>query len=376
MGRSQKRFFILGGYGNTGRLIAELLLQETGARVVLGGRSRARGEALAAALNERHGGRRATAVAVDAADPERLRHAFAGVDLVVAASSTTAHAGPVARAALDAGADYLDTQLSRPDKRVALQALRPCIERAGRCFITDGGFHPGVPAALVHYAAPHFDRLETGIVSSLIRVDWKARDFSEATALEMIEEVGAYNPVLFRDGAWRRVSMNTYAAFDFPGFGRRYCAPMRLEEMQALPAHFPSLRETGFYVAGFNPFVDYVAMPLGYLAARVGTAEVMRRAARLFLWGLKRFSRPPYRTILQLTASGRRAGRAATLRLTLSHEDAYFVTAVPVVACLLQYLDGTIGAPGLYDQANIVAPRRFLHDVERLGITVQQHTEP
>jgi saccharopine dehydrogenase-like NADP-dependent oxidoreductase len=28
---------------------------------------------------------------------------------------------------------------------------------AGRCFITDGGFHPGLPGVLVRYAAGFFD---------------------------------------------------------------------------------------------------------------------------------------------------------------------------------------------------------------------------
>jgi hypothetical protein len=34
------------------------------------------------------------------------------------------------------------------------------IAAAGRGIITDGGFHPGMPAALVRYAAPCFDALE------------------------------------------------------------------------------------------------------------------------------------------------------------------------------------------------------------------------
>ena len=45
-------------------------------------------------------------------------------------------------------------------------------------------------------------------------------------------------------------------------------------------------------------------------------------------------------------------------------------TAIPVVACLLQYLDGSIRKPGLWLQANIVEPNRFMEDMKRMGIDV------
>ncbi|MDH3367892.1 MAG: hypothetical protein OEO17_08610, partial [Gemmatimonadota bacterium] len=42
----------------------------------------------------------------------------------------------------------------------------------------------------------------------------------------------------------------------------------------------------------------------------------------------------------------------------------------PAVAALLQYLDGSIRKPGLWQQALVVEPRRFMADLERLGATV------
>ena len=57
--------------------------------------------------------------------------------------------------------------------------------------------------------------------------------------------------------------------------------------------------------------------------------------------------------------------------ITLYHKDGYMFTAIPVVACLLQYLDGSIKKPGLWTQANIVEPDRLLSDMERMGIEVK-----
>ena len=113
---SPKTILILGGYGSTGRLIAESLLRETDCQLVLAGRTLARAQAAAAELGLRVSARRA-----DAAEPASLDAAMTGVDLVVVASSTAPFAATIAEAALRANADYFDLQYST-DK---LKALRP-----------------------------------------------------------------------------------------------------------------------------------------------------------------------------------------------------------------------------------------------------------
>ena len=147
-----KTLLILGGYGNTGRPLVDLLLRETDARMILAGRSLEKAQSLADRLNRSLPEPRLRGMALDASQPESLAKAFAGVDMVVVASSTTRYAAQVAQAALHAGIDYLDIQYS-PQKFAVLHALSTQIEAAGRCFITDGGFHPGLPAALVRFGA-------------------------------------------------------------------------------------------------------------------------------------------------------------------------------------------------------------------------------
>ena len=371
-----KTFLILGGYGNTGRLIARLLLQESAVHVVLAGRSLERAAAEAAALDEAFGAGRASARRVDAADRSSLVAAFAGVDLVVVASSTAEHAEAVARAAIDAGSDYLDVQYSTA-KLATLRALEGAIQRAGLCFITDGGFHPGLPAALVRYAAGQFDRLDSARVGSVIKIDWAGLDFSPATVQELTGELLDFQMASYRDGRWQ-TQWTGYQRFDFgPPFGEQGCAAMMLEEMRSLPEIFPALRETGFFVGGFNWFADWVAMPLGMAALKLAPQRGLRPAGNLLEWSLRNWSRPPYGTVLQMEANGQRQGRPAALRLRLSHADGYVLTAVPVVACLLQYLDGQIRQPGLQFQAHLVEPTRLLHDMERMGVAVQiEQTTP
>ena len=368
-----KTILILGGYGNTGRLIARLLLQETDCRLVLAGRAQARAAAAAAALNAAAGGQRVRAIAADAADSNSLRQAMTGCDLAVIASSTADQVAVVAQAALDTKTDYLDVQFAT-GKVHALQQRSSAIEAAGCCFITDGGFHPGLPAALVRYASSQFDVMQRAIVASVIKEDWNRLEIGRSTAEEMVRELAAYQALEFRDGAWRQARWSAMwlpQRIDFgPPFGRQYATPLFLEEMRALPTRYPGLQAVGFNVGGFNWFVDMLVLPLAMVTMRVAPTRALDPMARLLLWGLQRFSRPPYGTVLRLEASGQVKGQPKQYNLTLSHPDGYWFTAIPVVACLLQVLDGSVRQPGLWFQAEIVEPARLLRDMQRMGIQI------
>lgn len=365
---------ILGGYGNTGRLLAEYLLRETAVHLVLAGRNVARAQQTATALNNQFDDERVKGVFADARDPASLRDAFADAGIVVVAASTAEWAQNVARAALEAGIDYLDVQYSK-HKTAVLQAMSGEIAEAGCCFITDGGFHPGLPAALIRHVAPCFDHLESANVGSAIKIDWPSLDLGPETMEEFVREFLDLQMLVFRDGKWKQtnpISMMKPATMDFGGeFGRQYCVPMFLEEMRGIPDLVPGIRETGFFVGGFNWFTDWFVSPLVLLGLKLSPQRGLWPLARLFRWSLNTFSRPPYGTILKLEARGQKEGRANAIDMTLYHQDGYVFTAVPVVATLLQLLDDSIRKPGLHWQAHIVEPGRLLRDMGRMGIKVQ-----
>jgi saccharopine dehydrogenase (NAD+, L-lysine-forming) len=279
----------------------------------------------------------------------------------------------VAEAALDAGCDYLDVNYSRA-KYAALEALRSRVEISGRCFITDAGFHPGLPAALVRRAASMLDSIETANVVSLIQMDWRGLDLRPATIEEFAAELAEYDSRYYRDGEWRKASLWSTKDFrkaDFgPPFGTRQCAPMFFEELRELPERFPTLREAGFFIAGFNPVTDFLIMPLTIIAYRISPRTLGPAAARLMYWALRRFSKPPFETLLRVDATGPLNGQPTSATITLRHPDGYVMTAVPVVACLLQWLDGTTRTPGIHTMGNLVEPERLLRDMVRMGVPV------
>jgi saccharopine dehydrogenase (NAD+, L-lysine-forming) len=347
---------ILGGYGNTGRWLARSLAAATDCRLVLAGRNRAAAQAVAAELG-------AAAVRADARDPASLRAAFDGAALVVSAAPITGVTAQVARAAIEAGADYLDVGVG-PARWKELSGVEP----HGRCIIGEAGFHPGLPAALVRYAASRIAGLERAEVGSVIKIDWRGlpSELSKATMEEFVGLARDFSCEIFRDGRWRRGRWGGMADAIRMDFGREFgfqpCVPWLMEEMRPLPEMYPTLRRTGFYVGGFNWFTDWFALPAAAVAARISPAAG-RALSHVLLWSLRAFSKPPYGTVLRLECDGG--------HLSLYHADGYVFTAVPIAACVLQWLDGGIRRPGVHMMAHVVDPARLLRDMERLGIQVE-----
>lgn len=376
-GPAGRRILVLGGYGNTGFRIADLMLERTESRITLAARNTQKLESARQTLTEKYDPDRISVRTVDASRYESLERAFREVALVVIASSTARYAETVASAALAAGVDYLDVQYSTRKVRT-LKSLEERIEKSGRCFITDGGFHPGLPAALVRYGARYFDVLETAIVGSVIKEDWRRLSVGISTQVEFVEEMLDYETTVYQNGAWKKASVwstRDFVTMNFSlnrdegiRFGTHRCAPMFLEEMGSLPADYPSLKDTGFYITGFNGFVDYFVLPFAIVMLRLFPKRASRPMARLVYRSLKAVSHPPFGLILKLEASGIKNGEPRMVEIALYHPDGYWFTAIPVVACLLQYLDGSIRKPGLWTMGNLVEPRRLMEDMERMGV--------
>ena len=364
---------VLGGYGTTGRTLCELLLEFGDGDVVVAGRSLEKAEAAARELGERFPGR-VTARAADAADAASLSRALDGAGLVAVAASVLEHAGTVARAACDAGADYFDLLLTGEAKFAALEELRPRLEAEGRCFITDGGIHPGLSALLIRALAPAFGRLERADVGGLLKVDWAAYDFQPSTIHEFANEFRDYRMETLRDGVWQRIEWrDAMRAIDFgPPWGRQRCSLMYMKELELLPEQLPGLRTCGFYVSGFNPVVDTTVLPLGMAVMKYAPDLLGKPYSRLLAWSLRRFSRPPYGTVFQVDAEGEdEAGEAMQAGLRITHPDGYWLTAAAAAACLLQWQDGSLREPGVHLQALAADPARLLRDLHAMGAGLQ-----
>lgn len=362
----EKTIIVLGGYGGTGRVLCRWLLKQTKVDVIIAGRRVQKAEELSAQLSKEFTGRRVSARYADASDSHSLVKAFEGVSMVLVAATTTQYVKQVADAALSAGIDYLDYHFQQTIVPV-LNALAPAIKKAGRCFITQAGFHPGLPSAFVRYAAPHFDRYQKAVIAMAMT----ARIEKAESVYEIVDEMADYKSEIFKDGKWKKGNYKDTKKVDFgPPFGVRSCYPIQLEEIRPLPQVF-GLQEVGVYVAGFNWFVDYVVFPLGLLLFKIRKGLGRRLVASLMVWGINNLSPSQQWVSFLVDAEGETQDQRIKVRVMAQHSDPYDFTAIPVVACLQQYLDGHIAKPGLWMMGHAVDPVRLMNDMERMGVRIQ-----
>jgi saccharopine dehydrogenase-like NADP-dependent oxidoreductase len=359
------KILILGGTGQTGRLLSRHLLKYSEATVTIGTRYPDKAKVLIDELNQNCTGIRASAIYANASDAESLLKAFRGHSLVVVAAPTTAYTKIVVQATLQAGIDYLDVQLD-PKKFAYLQSIKEEIECAGKTFITEAGFHPGLPSALVRYVAAHMDSIESAITAGYLNMG-KDLPYTEAVD-ELIELFKEYQSQVYKNGKWTKTSSYDIRKIDFGGdIGLKQCYSMFFEELRTLPDMYPSLKEVGFYISESHWVTDWVIMPIVWMWLKI-RPKAVRSIGKLLWWGMGTFHKPPYRVELQVRASGSKDGQMIKSHVSVSHPDGYELTAIPVVAALLQYLDGTARKPGLWMMGHLVEPNRLFKDMEKMGV--------
>lgn len=361
------KILILGGTGYTGRSLARHLLKQSDVAVTIATRHLDKALAYADELNVQYPGSRATAVYADAADASIMRSALKDHTLVIVAAPTTAYAESVVQAALETGVDYLDVQLGA-QKLALLRSYADKVERSGRCFITEAGFHPGLPAALVRYAADHLDAIDSAVTAGYLNLG-KNLPYTEAVD-ELVEVFKDYPAQVYKDGQWTTPGSYELRKIDFGGdIGRKQCYSMYFEELHMLPEIYPSLKNVGFYISESHWATDWVIMPITWLWIKLFPGAV-RPIGKFLWWGMGTFHKPPYRVELQVQACGLKDGRQVRILASVAHPDGYELTAVPVVAALLQYLDGTARKPGLWMMGHLVDPVRLMVDMEKMGVQV------
>jgi saccharopine dehydrogenase (NAD+, L-lysine-forming) len=273
----------------------------------------------------------------------------------------------VVHACLEAGVDYLDIQFSTR-KLKSLYAAKEEIEQAGLCFVTEAGYHPGLPAALVSYAAEKLDVLESAVTAGYLNIG-PGVPYTDAVD-ELMEAFIDYNAQVYKNGAWTRPSQWEMTRFDFgPGIGPRTCYSMFFEELRLLPEMYPTLKNAGFYISGSSWIADLLLTPIVMVGLKLAPKRGLKPLGKLTWWAMKQ-SKPPYGVMIAIDASGQKDNQPASVHASVAHPDGYELTAIPVVAYLKQWLDGSRRRPGLHMMGQLAEPTRLFRDMESMGARV------
>ena len=244
-----------------------------------------------------------------------------------------------------------------------LEELAQSVQEQGRVFITQAGFHPGLPAVFVRRGARYFDQYDKANIAMAMN----ARIERPEQAAEFIPLVADFTGDICRDGSWRKATYRDAVTFDMGSrFGTITLYPMKMAEIKLTQKMF-NLSDTALYVSGFNWFVDYLVMPTILVTQKIKKGLATSLLAKLLTWGSNAFSSPNLGVVLMNDAEGWKDGKRIGVRIIAEHDDAYLFTAIPVVACLKQYFAGTL-PPGLSMMGHLVDEDVLFSDMEKMGI--------
>jgi len=360
-----KRILLLGGYGAVGRTFAKLLLQETLAEIIIAGRREDKAKSFAESLAKEFPDRNISSRFADASVYSSLVKAFQNIDLVVVLTTTPPLIKQIGKAALEANCDYLDILVSDTTITELSEFSNTILEKQ-KTFITQAGFHPGLPAVFIRFGAKYFDTYE----KAAIGLAMNARFETAEQAVEIVHLISEFNAEIYRNGSWGKSTYKDARPFDLgKKFGKKTLFPLQMEEVKQ-PQQTYNLKEVGVYVSGFNWVTDYFVMPLIMLTQKIKKGFAIKTMLRLFTWSVNRFSSEYQGVVFVNDAEGMKNGKRLKIQIKAEHESAYLFTAIPVIACLKQYLEGKLSL-GLNMMGHVVDDVQLFEDMEKMGVEIE-----
>jgi short subunit dehydrogenase-like uncharacterized protein len=313
---------VFGATGATGRRTAERLVA-AGERPVLAGRDE---EALRA-LSERLGG-----LPIRHADALRRNSVFALVeegDVLVSLVGPFARWGePAVRAAISAGAIYLDSTGEPVFVRRVFEEFGPAARRAGAALLTAQGYDY-VPGALAGALALR----EAGEAAVRVDVGYYAfgggiGSLSRGTRLSLVGAALA-DHFAFRDGRLRTTrAAERMRSFDVRGRARPALSVGGAEHFTLPPVH-AGLREVNVYMGWVGPLARPVqaASVVGSVATRVPGVRGVLQGAGERLAGAVGVDDPDTEGLSWVAATAHDAAGATLAQVELSGDSGYVFTA-------------------------------------------------
>lgn len=231
---------IIGGYGNFGGYIARALAGDSNISLLIGGRSKPKADAFAAALNSANP---AQGCWIDIDDDVMAQLSAIQPDVVVHTTGPfQAQDHRVARAAIAAGAHYLDLADAR--KFVAtIDELDAEAKAAGVAVIAGASSVPCLTAAFIDRYRMHFARLDSAVYGIAAA---QATNRGLGTAAAIFSYIGKPFTIL-RDSVRKRVfGWQGLHGVRYPELGLRLFGYCDIPDLELFPARYPELRELRF----------------------------------------------------------------------------------------------------------------------------------
>ncbi len=355
------RIVVLGGCGDMGSHVVHDLIQTSEAEVVIADYRVKAAEEMASRLGER-----ARAAFVDATSPTSLRKVLEGADAAVGCIGPFyKFALPMARAALEAGVNYVDICDDYGPVEEIL-ALDEAARQKGIAIITGLGWTPGITNILARYASRQLDEVEE------IHIAWTG-SASDSKGLAVIMHVfyaSTGEVPTWLDGRLVRVKASTgKETVEFPPpLGKVKVFHCGHPEPLTIPRYIKARTVTlkGALIPDWNNRVVEIFAALGL----INTPARMERMAR-FIHSIEGIFRVGGVACsgARVTVRGWRDGQPRTISYAVADRMGR-LTGIPASIGAQWLARGLIPQKGAFAPEGCIEPGPFLEELAKRGIKV------
>ncbi|MGI8312327.1 saccharopine dehydrogenase NADP-binding domain-containing protein [Saccharopolyspora hattusasensis] len=332
---------VLGGYGEVGTTAVRRLCAHGYDRIRVGGRNPSRGRTLSGDLPG------IDLSYVDIGEPESLKEFCSGAHLVVNCAGPSYHIlDTVARAALEAGAHYVDVAGDIP----ALRALGPTF--GDHVAVFSAGLMPGLTGLLPRLIASPGDRLDIHVGGAVHMTPASAADILLAQGPDFGESLARW-----RNGAVASRSLTPQRFVQPPGFPETVDAMPFLPTESARLAAELRLAELRFYTAYASQ-----AIPTTLAMAWADDPEFRNDYIELLTQAAKSDlrERDPYYVLTACIPTTTGASSSLTLRTSDPYRLSGVVAALTADAVLREKI-----APGVHFADGVLNPADIAEALHR-----------
>ena len=352
------KILIIGGYGRAGKLISQLLASYDQYEIITAGRTLAKAQKHSERLQNEFPDGVFKAIEVDINNREKLTDIIREVQLIIVAvpldyQNTLSLIDAVLNSK---NAHYIDLSPGK-EKHLAFNEMKQAIEEGEHLFILDAGFEPGLPGFMAWWALSELDKPEKLLIEGVYRDP-------EIPGGGIKDIIGHSEPAyILKNGTLKKASPFKMKITGFPqGFGKAISVPIWMPELQSIPSKY-NLKNMAYYHAGINGLANIIMLSWQMIFNKFLPMNV---GVSLFRWAIQNFTKKPYGGVIRVTAENSHLKR----EITISHNELYEATAIPVVTTARLILKNEPDQFGFFFMGEWVPKNDFLHNLQALGMKV------
>jgi|GEM_PF-4287426 len=356
---------IIGAYGMAGRALSRSVLQYLDTHLIISGRNPEKLNAFSDTLNSEFPENKHSTIMLDATNRESLLGAMSTVDLAIVAATLPDHVELIAECALQTDTHLMDIFV-RNDITERLTGFHEEFQKQELAYFTQCGFHPGIIAPLIKYLCPYFDEYESAKVAMAMDPVFEKPEAIQEIFFELMEN----NAVILENGSWRPATYKDSVSTSFSShFGTKTCYPLLMQEVVSLDKTL-GLKKAGVYAAGFSPFIDYFVFPLAIILGKINPGFAQKVGGWLMYISSRKHKDKKLRVELILAASGLKDGLPKSIELTLTADDGYLLTALPLITLIRQFTEMLNKPSGIQLMGDVILENLLVKDLKESGIRI------